>query len=101
MHRADKPTSGSRDLCMQHPNEDASLSCQAPARSKSLVSLHAACELAMRRHTQSTKTRQIISVTGAMDAGRQLPQTWVNLSRFLDSRLRCTSAMSLSRQADR
>ena len=28
-------------------------------------------------------------------------QTWVNLSRFLDSRLRCTSAMSLSRQTDR
>ena len=27
--------------------------------------------------------------------------TWVNLSRFLESRLRCTSAISLSRQADR
>ena len=28
-------------------------------------------------------------------------ETWVNLSRFLESRLRCTSAMSLSRHTDR
>lgn len=28
-------------------------------------------------------------------------RTWVNLSRFLGSRLRCTSAISLSRHSDR
>ncbi len=40
-------------------------------------------------------------MTSKEDAGNEVRQTWVNLSRFLDSRLRCTSAMSLSRQADR